>query len=71
MHYTNILVESRVTATAITNYIQPYKIEFLPFELTRFEQSLFGSGIAAVFISLPMAYYTVKYYRRYRGAKEI
>lgn len=68
MHATDIRVVVGITQSGIDNIQEPYKISFLPFELTKFEWNLVFSGIVAVLISLPTSYFTVKYYRKHRGA---
>ncbi len=67
----DIRVISGVSRDSISNLVHTYKIEFLPFELTKFEWNLIYSGLVGVFICLPTAYFTVKWYRRYRGAQEV
>jgi hypothetical protein len=69
LHATNIRLITGMTQHTIDEYTEPYRISFLPFELTKFEWNLVFSGIVAVLICLPLAYYTVKYYRKHRGAQ--
>ena len=71
LYANNVRVVSGVSHAAITNLVETYKIEFLPFELTKFEWNLIWSGVVGVIICLPTAYFTVKYYRKYRGAREV
>jgi hypothetical protein len=66
----NIRVTTGITQSGIEQ-TEAFKISFLPFELTRFEWNIVFSGIVGVFIALPTAYYTVKFYRRYRGAQGV
>ena len=67
----DIIVSDQMKGGIISDLIETIKIEFLPVELTRFEWNLVFSGIVGACICLPTAYYTVKYYRKYRGAKEV
>jgi len=69
LHANNIKLIKGVTQGTIAPYVEPYKISFLPFELTKFEWNLIFSGLVAVLISLPSAYIIVKYYRKHRGAQ--
>ena len=69
LHATNIKLMSGITQSRIDTIQEPYKISFLPFELTRLEWNLVFSGIVGVLISLPVAYFTIKYYRKHRGAQ--
>lgn len=67
----DIQVTQGLNRGVISNLIEIIKIEFLPFELTRFEWNLVTSGVIGAMICLPVSYFTVKYYRKYRGAKEV
>ena len=67
----DIQVTDGISRGFIANLIETIKIEFLPFELTRFEWNLVTSGVVGAMICLPVSYFTVKYYRKYRGAKEV
>ena len=66
---TDVKLVSGIFQSTIDNYIEPYKISFLPFELTRFEWNLVFSGVVGVLIALPVSYFTVKYFRKHRGAQ--
>ena len=67
----DIQIVEGISRGFISNLIETIKIEFLPIELTRFEWNLVTSGIVGAVICLPVSYFTVKYYRKYRGAKEV
>ena len=67
----DIQVTKGLNRGIISDLIETIKIEFLPFELTRFEWNLVISGVVGAIICLPVSYFTVKYYRKYRGAKEV
>ena len=67
----DIQIAEGISRGFISNLIETIKIEFLPIELTRFEWNLVISGIVGALICLPVSYFTVKYYRKYRGAKEV
>jgi len=65
----DIRIVAGITQSGIDTISEPYKISFLPFELTKLEWNLVFSGIVGVLISLPTAYFTIKYYRKHRGAQ--
>jgi len=67
----DIRVTSGVTRDRIDNFIEPYLIKFLPFELTKFEWNLIYSGVVGAILCLPTAYFTVKWYRKRKGAQRV
>ena len=71
IYATNIRVIGGVTAEKVLPHIEPFVIEFLPWELTQYEWDLFYSGVVAALIALPTVHFGVKYYRRRRGAVEV
>lgn len=69
LHASDIRIFSGITQGRIDEIQVPYKISFLPFELTQLEWNLVFAGIIGVLISLPVSYATVKYYRKHREAR--
>ena len=69
LHATDIRILSGITQGGIDNIQEPYRVSFLPFELTKLEWNLVFSGIIAVLIALPLSYFTIKYYRKHREAQ--